>query len=304
MGGEVQVGLLFPAGGRVEPGQMIGRRRDVYELVGSLVQHVHVTLTGPRRIGKTTVCNAACERLRLDHGFRVIEIETPEQSTAAGFAALLADRYAAESIDHVARIGARAATPMLESVIERLAGVRPDLSAFTDPERAPAARRAALELPLRLAEETGQRVVLFLDELQRAVGYADGVGLVNDLVDIYARATPVVVLIDGSHERTLNALLGDPYQLAKLTTRRDLGPVIPIVQWRGPLRDRFAQAGLSIGDELFEQLLEFGRGHPYETMKGALHIALLARRANASEIDAYLVRKGLERARVDLDADS
>ena len=41
-------------------------------------------------------------------------------------------------------------------------------------------------------------MALFIDELQRAVDYSDGVSLIRDLLDIYSGNPDVVVLVDGS----------------------------------------------------------------------------------------------------------
>jgi hypothetical protein len=299
-----ELGLLFPVGGRVEPVQMVGRVGDVQDVVELLFEHVHVTLSGARRIGKTTVCNAACERLRDEHQFIVLEVEAPEQSTAAGFCELIAARYARASLTEVARRGVRVARPILEHLTERLLGVTPDLSSVTDPDQALLSRRAALELPRALASETGRKVVLFADELQRAVNYADGIGLINDLVDIYAGNREVVVLVDGSDERTLEQLIGEPYNLGKLTKRLALTDRIPFDQWRAPLRDRFEQAKLTICDARLQRVLAFGAEHPYHTMCAALEVALKTRALQLDEINDFALDEGLQAARARIDEDS
>jgi len=297
----LELGLLFPVGGPVEPAQMVGRVGDVQDVVELLVEHVPVMLSGARRIGKTTVCNAACQRLHDEHDFIVLEIETPERSTAAGFCELIAARYARASLTDAARQGARVARPIIESLIERLLGVRPDLSSVTDAEQAGLSRRSALELPIALARESGRKVVLFLDELQRAVNYADGVGLVSDLVDIYAGHGDVVVLVDGSDMRTLGELTAEPYNLAKLTKRLALSERIPREDWRGALRGRYAQAGLNISDRRLERVLDFGAEHPYRTMCGALEVALKARALALHTVDDFAIDSGLEAARARID---
>jgi hypothetical protein len=54
---------------------------------------------------------------------------------------------------------------------------------------------------LRCNRAEGKRALLFLDELQRVVDYADGENVLCDLVDIYGASTDAVVLVDGSNER-------------------------------------------------------------------------------------------------------
>src|SRR6266702_2760319 len=82
--------------------------------------------------------------------------------------------------------------------------------------------RTILSLPLDIARQSGGPVVLFLDELQRAVDYADGEHVLGDLVDIYSGATDVVVLVDGSEERVMAGMLEPPVQFGKLCDRLSL----------------------------------------------------------------------------------
>src|SRR3954469_5318173 len=96
-----------------------------------------------------------------------------------------------------------------------------------------------LSLPARRGDALDRPVVFYLDELQRAVDYANGEQLLADLVDVYAGRTAVVVLVDGSRARTLDGLLGALVGFGKLVQRRNLHPTIPLDQWRRPLVEHF-----------------------------------------------------------------
>jgi hypothetical protein len=300
--GSTPLGLLFPAGGRVAPAQMVAREGDVADLVARLRECAHVVMSGPRRAGKTSVCGAACAALRDEHDFLAIELEVPEQSSAEGVCQLIVDRSARLDLERISRGILKVAVPTIQELLEQL-GVPLDLSRF-GAEIPDATRRAALELPLAIARQQHRKVVLFLDELQRAVDYADGVGLVHDLVDIYSGNQDVVVLVDGSDDRTIERLMGPPYDLARLAQRVALPHTIPADQWRGPLRERFEHATLAISDEHLERILAFGEGRPYDTMAGCLYVGLMARRLGSEAIDAFALEKGLEEARARLDEDS
>jgi hypothetical protein len=296
------LGLLFPTGGRVAPAQMVAREGNVADLVARLRELAHVVMSGPRRAGKTSVCGAACAVLRDDHEFLVIELEAPEQSSAEGVCQLIIDRAARLDLQRISRGLLKAAVPTIQKLLEEQ-GVPLDLSPL-GADIPDATRRAALELPLAIARQQQRKVVLFLDELQRAVDYADGIGLVHDLVDIYSGNQDVVVLIDGSDDRTIEKLMGPPYDLARLAQRVALPQTIPADQWRGPLRERFARATLAISDEHLDRILELGAGRPYDTMAGCLYVGLTARRLGSEAIDAFVLEKGLEEARARLDEDS
>ena len=295
------IGELFPAGGRVEPEQMIGREGDLAEVVLRLHEGLHVLLTGDRRIGKTTVCNAACARLREEHGYLVVDLEAPKQSTATGVCQLLIDRCLRVDSDRHARAAAKVLKPMLELWLKDK-GLPLDLSGLGT-DLPPGTRRAALELPLTLAEKFDVPLVLFIDELQRAVDYADGEGLVGDLIDIYAGQNRVVVLVDGSQSRVVERLLNDPFAVGKLADRLPLPPTIPEDQWHAPLRRRFAAADLSISSQHVATLVAFGAGKPYHTMTGARHVALTARKLDLDEVDDQCMTVGLQEAGEHLDDD-
>lgn len=295
------LGHLFPAGGRVAPEQMVGREGDVADLVGRLRELAHVVLSGPRRAGKTSVCGAACAALRDDYGFLAIEVEAPAQSSAEGVCQLIIDRTARLDLERMAQGLLRMAVPTVQKLLEER-GVPLDLSPF-GADVPDASRRAVLELPLTIARQQSRKVVFFIDELQRAVDYADGVSLVHDLVDIYSGNPDAVMLVDGSDERTIERLMGSPYDLARLGQRLDLSPTIAVDQWRAPLRRRFERAALVISEERLQRVLDFGEGRPYETMTACLCAGLSARRAQSDTIDDFVLERGLEEARARLDED-
>src|SRR5215208_1799494 len=55
-------GELFPTDSPLPAGQLIGRRDDVREIATRLEAGTHLILAGPRRTGKTSVCEAALAR--------------------------------------------------------------------------------------------------------------------------------------------------------------------------------------------------------------------------------------------------
>jgi len=281
---------------------MIGRQGDIADLVERLRELAHVVLSGPRRAGKTSVCGAACAALHDEHDFLVIELEAPEQSSAGGVCQLIIDRAARLDLQRISKGLMKAAVPTVQKLLEDQ-GVPLDISRF-GADVPDATRRATLELPLAIARQQRRKVVFFIDELQRAVDYADGISLIHDLVDIYSGNPDVVVLVDGSDERTIERLLSPPYDLGRLGQRRPLPHTIPADQWRRPLLDRFERAALFISEERLERILEFGGGRPYDTMAGCLYVGLNARRLQSDTIDDFVLEHGLEEARARLDEDN
>ena len=297
------IGTLFPSGGRVEPQYMIDREGDVEELVFRVREGIHMLLDGHRRIGKSSVCNASAVRLREEDGSIVVWLEAPKQTTATGFCQLLIDQCTRIDLSHLADQAGKIVRPAIERLLESV-GLPLDLSSIAADDVPPATRRAALELPLNVSRQHGTPVVFCIDELQRAVEYADGEGLIGDLIDIYAGQTDVILLVSGSQERVVERLLAEPFAVGKLLERRTLSPRIPRDQWRRPLAERFAAAALQIAGDRLERVLDFGQERPYATMTGARYVALTARKLEIREVDEQCVEQGLREASEHLDDDA
>jgi hypothetical protein len=255
---------------------------------------IHTMLTGPRRIGKTTVCAAVCEQLRQD-GTVVVDIEVPERTDAKDLLQLVVDRCNRISRSAAARGLLRVALPLIEQTLADQ-GIPLDLGQLAA-QSGPLPTRKIFALPLALAEERDQPVVLFLDELQRAADYADGEQLLGDLVDLYSGSTKVVVLVDGSDERALDGMLGAPAQFGKLVDRLTLDPRISADIWRAGLAERFVQAGLELQPEALEKLIAFGDGRPYPTMTAARYAALGARKLGSAAVEAFDAQMAIDEAR-------
>lgn len=288
-----RIGRLFPLGGPVPPDLIIGRAGELDELERRVREELHTILIGPRRIGKTTVCEAVCDRARRSES-AVVTIEVPERPDSRALLQLMIDRCSRLSHEARGRRAARIARPLIEKLLADL-GVPLDLSVLASD--APLPTREVLSLPVRLADAADRPVVVFFDELQRVVDYADGDELLIDIVDVFGSSRGASVLVDGSEERTLDAMLGPPTHLAKLCDRLQLDPRIPRDTWREPLRDRFEQAGQTIAPDALETLLDFADGRPYETMAAARYTALSARKLDADRIGDFEVQMGIDEAR-------
>jgi len=287
------IGTLFPLGGPVPPDLIIGRRGEIDEIGGRLREGMSTMLAGARRIGKTTVCAAVCEQLG-NEGTLVIEVDVPERGDSRALLQLIIDACSRISLARKGRSALRVARPAIEKLLSEY-GVPLNLSALgREPEELPA--RAVLSLPAELARREGKRALLFLDELQRVVDYADGENVLCDLVDIYGGSTDAVVLVDGSNERALSGMFGAPVHFGKLVDRRTLDPQIPLTSWRDPLTDRFSRVGLLLEEAPREELLKWSDGHPYATMAAARYTARSARNTNSDTVTEFDVRMGIDEA--------
>ena len=291
---DLAIGPLFPLGGPVPPDLIIGRRGEIEEIGRRLGEGMSTMLVGPRRIGKTTVCAAACEALK-ETGALVVEIDVPERPDSQALLQSIIDACSRISLQARGKDVLHIARPMIEKLLSDH-GIPLDLSSLgSRPTELPI--RAVLGLPVELARSEGRRALLFLDELQRVVDYADGEVVLQDLVDLYAGSTDAVVLVDGSDERALEGMFGAPTHFGKLADRLTLDVRIPLDSWREPLTDRFASAGLAIPDEPREQILRWGDGRPYATMAAARYTALSARKTASTTVAEFDVQMGIDEAK-------
>lgn len=288
-----QIGKLFPLGGPVPPELMIGRVGERGELERRLSAGMSTMLVGPRRAGKTTVCEAACATLAAE-GYLLFGIEVPERADSTSLLQLIVDRATRMSLADEASALARTLRPMVEGFLKER-GIPLDLAALGKDVR-PADARTILGLPLELARHRRKRMILFLDELQRAVSYGDGHEILADLVDLYSTAGDVVVLVDGSDERTLDGMLGEPLHFGKLVDRQSLDPRLPLTTWRDPLTARFSAAGLELPDAQRERLLDWSDGVVYRTMAAARFTAFSAQKTDSDMITDFDLEMGLDEA--------
>ena len=102
-------GELFPTDSPLPAGRLIGRRDDVAEVAARLEAGTHLVVAGPRRTGKTSVCEAALSRVAR-RGAYTAKVDLFRASDAAELAeALAAAVIANRSAAHRALRRARSA---------------------------------------------------------------------------------------------------------------------------------------------------------------------------------------------------
>jgi hypothetical protein len=303
-------GELFPTDSPVPAGQLIGRRDDLRELTTRLEAGTHLIVAGPRRTGKTSVCEAALARAarrgaytaKVDL-FRVSDAGELAESVAA---AVIANRSAAHRALRRARSAGRAALSaaqgraVLKMVGELGEGVEVALTpglAAQDPERA---LDLALELPERVAQADGKRLILFFDEFQELASarrpYGDPDAVTNRMRAVFQRSSAVSYLFAGSIEHVMRDLFAPSRRaFSGFGSFYALRPIDP-EDWRAGVADRFAADGCQVTDAALERIVELGGGHPRATMRIGQQTHLVSLELDTREIDLDLVQLGFERA--------
>jgi uncharacterized protein len=303
-------GDLFPTDVPIPASQMIGRRDDVREVTTALMGATNLVLAGPRRTGKTSVCEAALTECR-GQGAYTIHIDLfriPDTAVLAEALALgaIANRSTAHRLVRRAReLGRAALSAAQAAAVFKLQGQLGDglelaLTpgwAAQDPKRA---LTLALELPERIATADGKRMVLFFDEFQELAGerkpYGDPDQLTKQMRAVFQRSTSVSHLFAGSIEHVMRDLFA-PQQRAfsGFGSFHALRP-ISIDEWQTGLAERFAADDCSVTKEVLRELIDLGAGHPRATMRIAQQTHLTSVQLQQQTIDRELLAIGYEAA--------
>jgi uncharacterized protein len=299
---------LFPTDLPVSADLLIGRADDVDEIARALAGGGHVVVAGPRRTGKTSVCDAALVACAAD-GCHTVAVDLFHVADAAELAEALTVRTLANRPALARAIHAAGGVPArlrealsVAATYRARADLGEDLEITITPHLAQAdpgrALRAALELLERIAAADDRRLVLFLDEFQEIGGGLFGKGEVvtRQLRAILQRSPHVSVLFAGSMEHLMRDLFapGDR-ALSQFGAFHELR-AIPAAEWREGIRARLALDRCAIEDSALERLVELGEGHPRTTMLLAQQAHLIATGELTRDLDGAIVAAALAAA--------
>jgi uncharacterized protein len=303
-------GELFPTDEPIPASQMIGRRADVTELAVTLESGTSVILAGPRRTGKTSVCDAALTRV-AGHGLYVAAVDLFDLADAAELAealaaAVLRNRPGIRKLlPRVRQLGRSALSAAQIALVMKMrtelgdgveVAFEPGL-ASRDPD---AALRNALELPQRVAMADGKRCVVFFDEFQELANerkpYGDPDAVTKRMRAIFQRSSQVSYLFAGSLEHVMRDLFGP--QNRAFSGFGSFLPLRPIAaeDWRDGLRSRFESDECVIDDAALGRIVALGELHPRVTMLIAQRTHILSVMLGRRDIDLTLVDQGYDAA--------
>jgi len=303
-------GDLFPTDEPIPASQMIGREEDVKQVTSALVGATNLVMAGPRRTGKTSVCDAALTRAKA-RGCYVASVDlfaiADDAELAEALAgAVLGNRPAVRKLlPKARRFGRQALTTAQGALVMKMRSqlgdavelaVTPGLAA-RDPQRALA---DALELPQRVALADDRRCVVFFDEFQEIASsrrpYGDPDALTKRMRAIFQRSTQVSYLFAGSIEHVMRDLFAP--QDRAFSGFGGFYTLRPIAEedWLEGLRARFETDGCEIADDTLRRIVQLGELHPRVTMLIAQQTHFLSVLLNRLAIDRPLVEQGYDGA--------
>jgi uncharacterized protein len=298
---------LFPTDQPIPASQMIGRGLDVREIAATLAGGSSVVLAGPRRTGKTSVCDAVLGSLSRRGSYTVavdlFRIATVAELAESLVAATLANRSPLRRVLHQTRRAGRLVADALQTsaVLKSKAQLGEELEiafapglAARDPDRY---LDYALSLPGRIAATDGHEVVVFFDEFQEVAGpqhpYGDPDRLTKRMRAIFQRATGVSYLFAGSLEHMMRDLFTPVHRaLHQFGGFHDLHP-IDEDSWVQGLSERFADDDCLATPGALERIVQYGELHPRTTMLIAQKTHLTTVELELREVDLDVVEQGL-----------
>ena len=280
------------------------------EVATRLEAGTHLIVAGPRRTGKTSVCEAALSRAGR-RGAYTAKVDLFRVSDAAELAealaaAVIANRSAAHRALRRARSAGRAALTAAQSAaVVRMIGelgegvelaLTPGVAA-NDPDRA---LDLALGLPEKVAKADGRRMILFFDEFQEVASarrpYGDPDAVTNRMRAVFQRSTAVSYLFAGSIEHVVRDLFAPARRaFSGFGSFYALRPISE-EEWRRGLAERFGADDCTVADAALARIVELGGGHPRATMRIAQQTHLVSIELDVRRIDLDLVQIGFERA--------
>ncbi len=303
-------GDLFPTDTPIPASQMIGREDDIREVETALVGGTNLILAGPRRTGKTSVCQAALGRARrrgcYTVGLDLFRISDTAELAEALVLAVIANRSPARRLVRRAReLGRAALTAAQSAAVLKLQGqfgeaielaVTPGWAA-QDPQRA---LDLALELPERVAVADGRRLILFFDEFQELASerrpYGDPDLVTKRMRAVFQQSSSVSYLFAGSIEHVMRDLFS-PQQRA-FSGFGGFHALRPIAaeDWLKGLGERFEADDCTVQPAALARIVELGAGHPRATMRVAQQTHLVSVQLDQRLIDLDLVQLGYRAA--------
>jgi hypothetical protein len=298
---------LFPTDQPIPASQMIGREVDVRELAVSLAAGSNVVVAGPRRTGKTSVCDAAIGRL-VKRGFYAVNLDLFRIATEAELAEALvtstiSNRSPLRRVLHQTRRAGRFVADVVQTsaVVKSKAQLGEELEiafapglAARDPERY---LDYALALPGRIAEADRKEVVVFFDEFQEVGSphqpYGDADRLTKRMRAIFQRSHGVSYLFAGSIEHLMRDLFTPSHRaLHQFGGFHELRP-IDAQAWSAGLSERFAADDCEAEPAALARIIEYGEGQPRSTMLIAQKSHLTTVELDTRVIDLAVVEQGL-----------
>lgn len=260
----------FQFGRELGTDELVDREDEVRLVVRAIEEGGKLFLIGPRRYGKTSIVKTAEEAARRA-GAVVLRFDAEAYPTFELLVQEILARAAAELAGNIKKAG--------EWVRRFFGRLQPSVDynvleqSWSVSIRAAEAKSTQIGLLIhaldgleRLAEESGHRIAVIIDEFQHIV-QQEGLAAEQQIRAAIQKHRHVAYVFAGSKTRFLADMTGDASRpFYRLGERRFIGP-IPREDFRPFLRSGFEDAGMEVESEAVEAILDAAENVPYNVQR-------------------------------------
>ncbi|MFB5191898.1 AAA family ATPase [Alicyclobacillus fastidiosus] len=300
---------VFPLGKIVPSIDVVDRHSFIKESKMRLMHGNSIMISGPRRIGKSSVAHEIMRQLQND-GCYVVKLDLMYTSTIEEFA-----------------------TKLIQSILENRTGVLPHVSSAIQQLRnffqnselhakindlelgitldAQSSPTELLETAFHMAEtmakKDDKRMVILLDEFQELdrldqMGKSSGQSLLKRLRSIFQQQEHTTYFFLGSESSLLNTIFAERNQaFYRFTTLLQL-PSIPEGEWKTYIQYKLRAENIQMTDSAIRMLMERTGGHPYCVMSIMANAYFAAKISDMNEINAKVLDRSYNQSLSQLDA--
>jgi uncharacterized protein len=246
------------------------RREELEALTSDMLNGQNVALLAPRRYGKSSLVKRAAQEL-LEADVLVAEVDLMKTPTKEKLAAKLSktihDDVATPLVNAKERLRFFSTLRITPTITVDPRDGTPTFSfaATHSDEDIDGTLERLLELPAQLAAERGRRVVVFFDEFQEVT--AIDARLPALMRAVFQEQPDVAHVYSGSRRDMMRTLFTHPnepfFRSAKVM---ELGVIAPEL-FKPFIRERFAETGRRVPEDVLDGLLDITGGHPYATQE-------------------------------------
>lgn len=249
----------FKYGGPVTGDDFADRKRELEELKTEIMSGQNVIIYSPRRFGKSSLVYNAI----LSLGEHVVPLWIDCYGVLTRRE--LAEKIASETVKHLKF------KTLLESVKKLFKTVTPKIRvgeaievefSFGDED---IALDESLELPQRLAEHVGKRVVVVFDEFQEVAELGEDV--LKRMRSKFQWQKDVTFIFIGSRRSMMEKIFRSAQSPFYNFGRHMVLGKIPREEFREFIMRKFTETGVKIEPNIVDEILNLTGGHPYYTQQ-------------------------------------
>lgn len=259
---------LFPLGGPVAEDDIVDREDFLKSIQTRLADGQSIMLTGPRRIGKTSLALETLRQLKKQDFYVAsvdfFRVSTKRELATAIIDACLENRTGIHRTMDALKGGIKTVTSATKLAM-KLKGLEfsvtlPDKNTSDD-----ILLSYALDLPEKLAVADKKQTIVVFDEFQ------DAARIVGDEVFKLMRShfqlhTKANYLFLGSKEGIMNNIFAGPDQaFYRFATILPLPPISSSA-WTIYIKRKFEDKGIKCNDQVIKEIIKISGGHPQDTM--------------------------------------